>query len=193
MPLVFYDRAPFRVDAPKVIVDDFTTSYFLMEHLIGRGCRRIAHFGGPEHITNAGERLRGYKYALEKFGFEPDKRLIIPSGVTFDSGRAAADELLRCMPDADALFAWTDTVAIGAMNRLMERGVRVPGQIAVAGYSGTVLSTIVNPQLTTVEQPLEEMGRTAAELILEKIADSATPDRAVTLTAHIRERASTAR
>ena len=193
VPLVFYDRAPFRVDAPKVIVDDFTTSYFLMEHLIGRGCRRIAHFGGPEHITNAGERLRGYKYALEKFGFEPDKRLIIPSGVTFDSGRAAADELLRCMPDADALFAWTDTVAIGAMNRLMERGVRVPGQIAVAGYSGTVLSTIVNPQLTTVEQPLEEMGRTAAELILEKIADSATPDRAVTLTAPIRERASTAR
>lgn len=77
---------------------------------------------------------------------------MIPAGVTFDDGRAAADELLRRMPDADGLFAWTDTVAIGAMNRLRELGIRVPAQMAVAGYSGTVLSTIVNPQLTTVEQ-----------------------------------------
>lgn len=83
---------------------------------------------------------------------------MIPAGVTFDDGRAAADELLRRMPDADGLFAWTDTVAIGAMNRLRELGIRVPAQMAVAGYSGTVLSTIVNPQLTTVEQPLDEMA-----------------------------------
>ena len=113
--------------------------------------------------------------------------------MTFDDGRAAADELLRRMPDADGLFAWTDTVAIGAMNRLRELGIRVPAQMAVAGYSGTVLSTIVNPQLTTVEQPLDEMGSRAAELILEKIADPSAPDRTVTLTACIRERASTAR
>jgi len=68
-------------------------------------------------------------------------------------------------------------VAIGAMNRLRELGIRVPAQMAVAGYSGTVLSTIVNPQLTTVEQPLDEMGCRAAELILEKIADPSAPDR----------------
>ena len=74
-----------------------------------------------------------------------------------------------------------------------ELGIRVPAQMAVAGYSGTVLSTIVNPQLTTVEQPLDEMGCRAAELILEKIADPSAPDRTVTLTACIRERASTAR
>ncbi len=193
VPLVFYDRAPLHVDAPKVVVDDFATSYFLMEHLVSRGCRRIVHLGGPASIPNAGERLRGYNYAVEKFGLGPDGRSVIPAGVTFDDGREAADELLRRMPDADGLFAWTDTVAIGAMNRLMACGVRVPDQMAVAGYSGTVLSTIVNPQLTTVEQPLEEMGRTAAELLLEKMADPAVPDRTVTLTARIRERASTAR
>ena len=79
------------------------------------------------------------------------------------------------------------------MNRLMEFGVRIPERMAVAGYSGTVLSTIVNPQLTTVEQPLDEMGRCAAELLLERIADAALPDRTVVLTAQIRERASTAR
>ena len=164
-----------------------------MEHLIARGCRRIVHLAGPQHIPNAGERLRGYKYALEKFDLVRERRLAIPSGVTFEDGAAAADALLERAADADALFAWTDTVAIGAMNRLMERGVRIPQQMAVAGYSGTVLSTIVNPQLTTVEQPLDEMGRTAAELVLEKIADPAIPDRTVTLTALIRERASTAR
>ena len=193
VPLVFYDRAPLRVDASRVIVDDFATSYFLMEHLVRRGCRRIVHLGGPAHIPNARERLRGFRYALGKFGFVSDGRSVIPAGVTFDDGRAAADELLRRMPDADGLFAWTDTVAIGAMNRLRELGIRVPAQMAVAGYSGTVLSTIVNPQLTTVEQPLDEMGSRAAELILEKIADPSAPDRTVTLTACIRERASTAR
>lgn len=193
VPLVFYDRAPLRVDASRVIVDDFATSYFLMEHLVRRGCRRIVHLGGPAHIPNARERLRGFRYALGKFGFVSAGRSVIPAGVTFDDGRAAADELLRRMPDADGLFAWTDTVAIGAMNRLRELGIRVPAQMAVAGYSGTVLSTIVNPQLTTVEQPLDEMGCRAAELILEKIADPSAPDRTVTLTACIRERASTAR
>ena len=172
---------------------DFATSYFLMEHLVRRGCRRIVHLGGPAHIPNARERLRGFRYALGKFGFVSDGRSVIPAGVTFDDGRAAADELLRRMPDADGLFAWTDTVAIGAMNRLRELGIRVPAQMSVAGYSGTVLSTIVNPQLTTVEQPLDEMGCRAAELILEKIADPSAPDRTVTLTACIRERASTAR
>lgn len=193
MPLVFYDRAPLDDTAPKVVVDDYATSYFLVEHLVGRGCRRIAHFAGPGHIPNAGERLRGYKYALDKFGLESDAGLVIPAGVSIGDGRAAVDELLRCRKLPDALFAWTDTVAIGAMNRLLECGVSVPRQIAVAGYSGTVLSTIVTPQLTTVEQPLEEMGRTAAELLLEQITDPAAPARTVTLTAHIRERASTAR
>jgi len=164
-----------------------------MEPLVRRGCRRIVHLGGPAHIPNARERLRGFRYALGKFGFVSDGRSVIPAGVTFDDGRAAADELLRRMPDADGLFAWTDTVAIGAMNRLRELGIRVPAQMAVAGYSGTVLSTIVNPQLTTVEQPLDEMGCRAAELVLEKIADPSAPDRTVTLTACIRERASTAR
>ena len=114
VPLVFYDRAPLRVDASRVIVDDFATSYFLMEHLVRRGCRRIVHLGGPAHIPNARERLRGFRYALGKFGFVSDGRSVIPAGVTFDDGRAAADELLRRMPDADGLFAWTDTVAIGA-------------------------------------------------------------------------------
>ena len=136
VPLVFYDRAPLRVDASRVIVDDFATSYFLMEHLVRRGCRRIVHLGGPAHIPNARERLRGFRYALGKFGFVSDGRSVIPAGVTFDDGRAAADELLRRMPDADGLFAWTDTVAIGAMNRLRELGIRVPAQMAVAGYSG---------------------------------------------------------
>lgn len=193
VPLVFYDRAPLDAAAPKVVVDDYTMSYFLVEHLVHCGCRRIVHLAGPAHIPNAGERQRGYRFALEKFGLPSDPGLVVPGGVSIEDGRNAADELLRRKPLPDGVFAWTDTVAVGAMNRLMECGVEVPGQMAVAGYSGTVLSTITTPQLTTVEQPLEEMGRTAAELILEKIADPSALDRTVTLTARIRERASTAR
>lgn len=193
MPLVFYDRAPLDVPASRVVVDDYSTSYFLLEHLVRRGCRRIAHLAGPAHIPNAVERLRGYRYALAKFALPQDERLVVPAGVSIDDGRAAADRLLDMEDLPDGIFAWTDTVAIGAMNRLMECGVEVPRQTAVAGFSGTVLSTIVTPQLTTVEQPLVEMGRTAAGLLLEKIAEPMLPERTVTLEASIRERASTAR
>lgn len=193
VPLVFYDRAPLRVDASRVIVDDFATSYFLMEHLVRRGCRRIVHLGGPAHIPNARERLRGFRYALGKFGFVSDGRSVIPAGVTFDDGRAAADELLRRMPDADGLFAWTDTVAIGAMNPVAGTGHPRSGADGGGGVFGN--RTLDDRQSAAYDRraAARRDGCRAAELILEKIADPSAPDRTVTLTACIRERASTAR
>lgn len=175
MPMVFCDRIPHGLDAPQVIVDDYMKSFFLVEGLIRSGRKQIVHIQGPDDIYNSIERARGYKDALAKFGIPYDgNNMLIERDIAFN-----------------AVFAFTDTLAIGAMNRLRELGKKIPEEIAVASFSGTELSTIVYPKLTTVEPPLFQMGRKAAELILEKIKNPASPNRSVVLNAEIRMRAST--
>lgn len=191
IPMVFFDRIPEDKDASKVIVDDYAKSFFMMEHLIRSGRRRIAHLQAPSYIYNSVERFRGYKDALTKFRIPYDDSLVIKTGMTIDDGRRAAEQLTRANTSFDALFAFTDTLAIGAMNYLREQGISIPEEVAIASFSGTILSTIVYPQLTTVEQPLEEMGEAAARLMLEKINDPSATNRTIVLDAKIRVRGST--
>lgn len=108
--------------------------------------------------------------------------------MSFSDGERVADSLLEGNCAFDAVFAFTDTLAIGIMNRLRQRGIRVPDEVAIASFSGTELATIVHPPLTTVEPPLHQMGRQAAELILEKIINPTAPCRSVTLNAEIKMR-----
>ncbi len=190
-PLVFFDRIPENEAVSKVTVDDYIQSFFLVEHLIRSGRKRIVHLEAPSYITNAVNRKRGYRKALEKFEIPYDPALVVKAGVSIEDGRQAAARLLQEGVSFDALFAFTDTLAIGAMNYLQEQGVLVPEEVGVAGFSGTVLSTIVHPQLSTVEQPLAEMGRTAAQLLLERIAVPETPPRSVVLKAELKIRHST--
>lgn len=190
MPMVFYDRIPYGLDVPQVIVDDYVKAFFLVEHLIRSGRRQIIHLHGPNDIYNSIERARGYKDALAKFKIPSDINLIIKGGLTFEDGKDIADMLVQRDIPFDAVFAFTDTVAIGLMNRLRELGKRIPEDVAMASFSGTVLSTIVYPQLTTVEPPLALMGKTAAGMILEKIKNLSAPNRTAVLDAEIKIRAS---
>lgn len=191
MPMVFFDRIPYGLDVSQVIVDDYVKSFLLVEHLINSGHRRIVHLQGPDDVYNSVERAKGYKDALSKFRIPFEENMLIKTGLTFSDGEKAADLLLEKGIPCDAIFAFTDTLAIGAMNRLRELNKKIPEEIAIASFSGTILSTIVYPQLTTVEPPLLQMGKTAAELILEKIKTPSSPNRTVVLNAEIRLRAST--
>ena len=194
MPMVFYDRIPYGLEVPQVIVDDYMKSFFLVESLIRSGRKQIVHIQGPDDIYNSIERVRGYKDALAKFGIPFDKNnMLIKTGMTFEEGKKAADILVERNIPFNAIFAFTETLAIGAMNRLRELGKKIPEEIAVASFSGTELSNIVYPKLTTVEPPLYQMGKKAAELILEKIKDPASPNHSIVLDAEIKMRASTPR
>lgn len=191
VPMVFFDRIPHQMEVSQVLVDDYIKSFFLIEHLIRSGKKRIAHLQGPEYVYNSVERVRGYSDALTKFKIETDPDLIIKSGIMFEDGATAVDRLLASGKEFDAIFAFTDTLAIGAINRLRELGIDVPGEVAVAGFSGTILATLVHPQLTTVEAPLHQMGRRSAELIMEKIKSPKSPIRSIVLDANIAYREST--
>lgn len=190
MPMVFYDRIPHGMNVSQVIVDDYMKAFFLVEHLIREGYKRIVHLQGPDDVYNSVERARGYRDALSKFNIPFEREMLLKTGMTFCDGERAANALIERGFSFDAVFAFTDTLAIGAMNRLRELGKKIPEEVAVASFSGTVLSTIVYPQLTTVEPPLFQMGTTAAGLILEKIKEPSSPDRSIVLDAEIKLRAS---
>lgn len=190
MAVVFYDRIPYGMDVSHVLVEDNVDSYFMVEHLIRLGRKRIAYIQGPDDIYNAYQRGLGYREAMEKFRlFDPS--LIVKTGMTFKDGADAIDRLIYNKVDFDSVFAFTDTLAIGAQNRLRALGKRVPEDIFVASFSGTELSTIVSPRITTMEPPLEEMGRKAAELVMEKINNPETENKMIVLKTTMRCREST--
>ncbi len=190
MPMVFFDRIPHGMEVSQVIVDDYYKSFFLIEHLIRAGRKHIAHIHGPASVYNSLERYKGYRDALHKFNIELSQDLIIKSGLGFDDGALAAEELMNRGVKIDAIFAFTDTLAIGAMNKLREMGVAMPDDIAITSFSGTQLSKLVTPQLTTIEPPLHQMGIEAANLILERIEDPHSPVRSIVLDATMQFRAS---
>ncbi|SFN24562.1 transcriptional regulator, LacI family [Chryseobacterium oleae] len=191
-PLVFFDRIPSKsLDVSKVVVDDYINSSLMVEYLIKTGRKRIAHIMGPQTIRNAVERANGYRRIMTKYNIFDEDLIITTEGMSFDYGKEAVKQLLHKKTSFDSIFAFSDTLAIGAMNFLLENNIKIPGDVAVASFSGTELSTIVYPQLTSVQQPLVKMGETAAELMLEKIKDNSAPSRTVLMDAVLVYRAST--
>ena len=191
-PLVFFDRIPHKsLDVSKVIIDDSIKAALMVEYLIKTGRKRIVHIMGPSTIRNAVERVNGYKRILMKYNIFDENLIIQTDGMTFEHGKKAVKQLLSKKIDFDSIFAFSDTLAMGAMNFLLEQKIRIPDEVAIASFSGTELSSMVFPQLTSVQQPLEKMGEAAAELALEKIEDSNAPSQSVLMDAELVYRAST--
>ncbi|WP_126653968.1 LacI family DNA-binding transcriptional regulator [Chryseobacterium aureum] len=192
IPLIFFDRIPHKsLDVSKVIIDDSIKAALMVEYLIKTGRKRIVHIMGPSTIRNAVERVNGYKRILMKYNIFDENLIIQTDGMTFEHGKKAVQQLLNKKIEFDSIFAFSDTLAMGAMNHLLEQKVRIPDEVAIASFSGTELSTMVYPQLTSVQQPLEKMGEAAARLALEKIKNSITPSQAVLMDAELVYRAST--
>ncbi|MDR4951311.1 LacI family DNA-binding transcriptional regulator [Chryseobacterium sp. ES2] len=191
-PLIFFDRIPHKsLDVSKVIIDDAIKASLMVEYLIKTGRKRIIHLMGPSTIRNAVERVNGYKRILMKYNIFDENLIVQTDGMTFEHGKKAVKQLLNKNIVFDSIFAFSDTLAMGAMNFLLEQKVRIPDEVSIASFSGTELSTMVYPQLTSVQQPLEKMGETAAELVLEKIKNNSLPSRAVLMDAELIYRAST--
>ncbi|WP_026977610.1 LacI family DNA-binding transcriptional regulator [Flavobacterium tegetincola] len=192
IPLVFFDRIPpTSLDASHVIVNDSIKAALMVEHLISCGCQKIAHLQGPSTVRNAVERANGYRRIMNKHNLFQSQLVVQTSGTSFADGKSAVASLLEQEIEFDSIFAYTDTLAIGAMNYLLERKVRIPEDVAIASFSGTQLSENVFPQITTVEQPLFQMGETAASLLLEKITNPLAASQTIVLDAQMKYRGST--
>jgi LacI family transcriptional regulator len=171
VPIVFFDRISDEIPASKVVVDDYRGAYKAVSHLIESGYRRIAHLAGPKHLSIGSERRRGYMDALVKAGLPLEADLIVYGGLDDTDGIVGFHKLLNHSNMPDAIFAVNDPVATGAFLSIKECGMNVPRDIGLVGFSNNKISSLLDPPLTTVEQPSYEMGKTAVALLLEQIED----------------------
>ncbi|MFE5591823.1 LacI family DNA-binding transcriptional regulator [Streptomyces sp. NPDC056549] len=145
-------------------------------HLAARGRRAIATVTGPLDMYVARCRLDGYREGLTEAGLAPDETLVAHGDFTEEGGRRAMRELLDRRPDLDAVFAASDVMAAGARSLLREEGRRVPEDVALVGVDDSAVARHMDPPLTSVRQPIEEMGRTMARLLLQEIVSPSGPD-----------------
>jgi LacI family transcriptional regulator len=161
-------------------------------HLLELGHRRIAVIGGPRGWVATQERLRGYHAALAGAGVLPDPGLVRYADFRIDGGHEAAGRLLSLADPPTAIFAFNDSMAVGALHAAAERGLRVPGDLSVVGFDDTVEASVAVPALTTVRQPLAELGRTAVSVLLRQMEHRRLEPLRIELATRLVPRASTA-
>jgi len=168
LPLVFFDRMPELPQVCGVILDDYRGAYQVMEHLLAQGCRRIAHFAGPQTINTTYNRHQAYRAALLAHNLPYQEELVINlKKSSTEAGAAAMQQLLALPERPDAVFSAYDFPAGGALAVLEAQGIRVPDDMALTGFSNEPFTTMVRPQLTSVDQRGRQMGETAVQLFLQ--------------------------
>lgn len=170
VPIVFYDRMYNSPTSSKVIVDDYAGSKEAVNHLISEGCKKIAHLYGVPNLLISKDRLRGYEDALKENKMKVDENLVVTCGSgTFEEGKKATQKLLSQSSVPDAIFAGNDPMAMGAMMAIKEKGLKIPQDIAIVGFSNWFFGELMEPSLTTVDQPGFEMGQEAARILIRQI------------------------
>jgi LacI family transcriptional regulator len=163
-----------------------------VDHLLALGHRRIAAITGPKGWVATEERLRGYRGSLANRGLMPDPELEVPADFLIEGGLRAALALLDLPHPPTAIFAFNDPMAIGAIRAARMRGIRVPDELSIVGFDDTLEASIVSPALTTVRQPLAEMGRMAVNLLIRLLQNERIEALHVELATKLTVRESTA-
>ncbi|MGI4864908.1 MAG: LacI family DNA-binding transcriptional regulator [Janthinobacterium lividum] len=167
IPLVFFDRILEGYDVNAVVLDDRAGGYRATKHLLEQGYRRIAHFGGPQHLNIYKLRRLGYEEALREAGLPVENELIVVGDMKMEDGSSAMRQLLALPQPPDAVFSASDFALAGALGVLGERGVRVPQDLGLVGFSNELFSQLTSPMLTSIDQHCELMGRSATGLLLQ--------------------------
>lgn len=168
IPIVFFDRACEEMETDKVIVDDFEGAYKIVSHLIAMGYKRIAHLGTEPDLLIGRNRLSGYMKALKDNNLPIDDKLIIRCD-TFQAALLMTKRLVYEIKPPDAIFAVNDLTAVGALQTIKECKLKVPDDIAVAGFGNGLYSMFTDPPITTVEQNGYKMGQIAMNLLLDRL------------------------
>ena len=182
IPIVFFNRVCEEMQVPKVVVDDYDGAYKAVEHLIRIGKKRIAHLAGPDSLLVSRKRMNGYLDALRQYHQPIVEELIITYDLTLEKVKIYVKHLLELEQPPDAIFAINDPTAIEAMQLIKKKGLRIPEDIAVVGFSNDYASQLIEPSLSTVAQPMHEIGRTAVQLLLDQLDRDVADWKAITRT-----------
>lgn len=169
IPILQFDRTYQNLESNRVIIDNYKASVDATEYLIKTGCKNIGHLAGLQYREIYRLRTQGYIDALKKNNIPFRPELLIESNLNKKDGVANAAELLRANRDLDAVFCSNDTSAISAVLFFKRIGRRIPEDISIIGFNNDPGADIVEPEITTIEQPGYEMGRAATDLLIKQI------------------------
>ena len=169
IPFIMFDRVTEEIPVSKVTVDDAHGAYLAVHHLLEQGCRKIAYFSGPEDLYISKKRKEGYLEALKEYGIPESEARIYVTDLTPEGNRKISLQMIAEKDRPDAVFAMIDPLAIDLMTVLKEKGVKIPDEIALAGFTNNPTSAVVDPSLTTISQPGYEMGKIAANHLLDQL------------------------
>ncbi len=179
-PTVLVDRSLKNGSVDAVLLDNVMAGYDLTAHLIAQGYQRIGALFGEESTTGR-ERRQGYEAALREHGVAPVAKLCKFVPARKETGYVAALELLDAAQPPDAIFTSNSLLTAGALQAIRERQLTIPGDVALVGFDETIWTSLLQPTITVMEQPTDEIGKTATELLLQRIANPNRPPRTVTL------------
>lgn len=176
IPFIMFDRVTEEIPVSRVTVDDANGAYQVTKHLLEQGCKKVAFISGPQDLYISKKRKEGYLKALAEFGITEAESRVYISDLKEETNKQIAKQILEEADRADAIFAMIDPLAIDVMLVLKEHGVRIPEDIALAGFTNNPTSSVVEPSLTTVVQPGYEMGKIAANHLLDQLDEIASDD-----------------
>jgi len=169
IPLVLFDRVSDKLHVNMVENDDITGAYEITKYLLEQGYRSIGWMGGPRNVSIYWNRYEGYKKALLENNIDVSKQLCFEGTPTIEIALDFMRDLLKEDQLPEVIFATSDYMAMGVIQACHEKGLNVPDDIAVTGYSNEPFAELISPKLTTVEQFSEEIGRASAHLLLEEL------------------------
>lgn len=173
IPSILVSTLSYRYSIPYVKVDDYQASYAGTQYLIENGHKNIALLGGKREDPIAGApRLQGFIQALKDNGLPVNEKFIKHNGFSFNDGIVSMEQLLKEKDRPTAIFATCDEIAIGALTVAHRQGLKVPDDISIIGYDNTIVSEMCYPTLTTIGQPLYEMGKKSVEMLIKKISQN---------------------
>jgi DNA-binding LacI/PurR family transcriptional regulator len=191
IPLVFFDRVCEDVVASKVVIDDYRSAFDAVSFLIEKKYKRIAHFGGPKELDICKKRWLGYIDALKRADICLQNGYVRYGGMHEQDGYTSMDSMLKEKLIPDAIFAVNDPVAIGAFQRIKEAKLKIPDDVAIIGFSNNKNTSLIDPQITTVDQPSFEMGKKSAEMLINIIGNKMVEPETIVLDTTLLVRGST--
>ena len=173
IPVVFFDRVSFGQSSTNVVIDNFKAGYEATRHLISQGCKRIAHITGNLTRNVYADRMKGYKEALAESKIPFNEKYVLINNMDEVSALEAADRLMSMKPMPDGLFVANDNCAAVCMQAIKDAGYSVPKDIAIVGFNNDIISRVVNPKITTVNYPGEQMGTITANALINHLEGKA--------------------
>ncbi|GAA4818127.1 LacI family DNA-binding transcriptional regulator [Litoribaculum gwangyangense] len=169
IPLILFDRGENDLNVDYIGINDYDSSHMIVEHLISKGCKRIAHIGGFKRTRIFNNRIRGYLDAIKKHHLSFENDLLIESDLTLEDGRIQMQKLLNLNKQPDAVYVAGDYAALGALQILQENNIKVPDDMRLVGFGNEPFTSLVSPSITSINQHSADIGKLAAETFLSLV------------------------